>query len=113
VFIQIRRVDKGGERTAFGAIGWQQDDLAIAPFHLGGEDRRHPAPCHRLAEDEVAVGEIDPDVFLEKSEVAHPIALVAVKAVLAHRACDIGGRPAKHRKGEQPCQSQKRAHHAP
>src|SRR5665811_1646265 len=75
--------------------------------------RRHPAPCHRLAENQVAVGQIDPDVLLDYGEVAHPIALVAVEAVLAHRACDIRGGPAKQRVGEQPCQNQKRAHHAP
>jgi hypothetical protein len=113
VFIQIRRVGKGGQGTALGAVGWQQDDLAIASFHVGREDRRRAAPRHRLAEDQVPVGKIDLYVFFDDPQVAHPIALVAVEAVLAYGACDIGCRPAKNRKGKQPRQSQELAHHAP
>src|SRR5262249_22291842 len=66
-------------------------DFAIATVHVGREHRGDAPAGHGLAEDQVALGQIDADVFSLQREIADAVALVTVEAVFAHRARDVGG----------------------
>ena len=67
VLVEIRRVDERGERAALGAVGREEDDFAIAAFDVGGEDGGDAAAGDGLAEDQVAVGEVEADVLLDEA----------------------------------------------
>ena len=92
VLVQVGAVDIGGQRPALGAVRGKQDDFAIAAFGIGREDRRHGAAGHRTAEDQVPVGEVDADVFLEQGKVADAVTLRRVEPGFAH-----GPRHIRHR----------------
>ena len=53
--------------------------LGIPTLHVGDENRRNPPAVHRLAENQVAVVEVDFDVLLDDAEVADPVAFLAVE----------------------------------
>ena len=93
MLVQVRRTGVARQRRALAAVRRQQDDFAVAAFDVGREHRRDAPARHRLAEDQVPVGEVEADVFLDQREIADAVALVAVEAVLADGAGHIGGSP--------------------
>ena len=107
------RIDEGGKGASLRPVRRQQDDLAIAAFHVGGEDGGHALAGHGLAEDQIAIGEVDADVFFDEGEIADAVALFAIEAVLADGARQIGGLSAQGGEGKQQDQKQKRANHDP
>jgi hypothetical protein len=68
VLVEIRRVGEGAS-TRRSARSGGQDHLTIAAFDVGGKQRRRGGR-HRLAEDQLALGEVEPDVLLDEGEVA-------------------------------------------
>src|SRR5579871_3698909 len=91
MFVEIRRIDESGQGASFGAIGSKQNDLAVTAFHVGNEDRSDPVPSHRLAENQVAFGEVNPQVLFDQLQIADTVALLRVKTVFPEGASDIGG----------------------
>src|SRR5262249_42712263 len=101
VLVEIRRMDVTGERAALSPVGREQDDLAVAALHVRRKDSGDPAAGHGLAENQMAIGEVEADILLDQREVADPVAFVAVETVLADGARDVGGGRARQGRTEQ------------
>src|SRR5262249_8630589 len=91
VLVQVRRIGVHRKRPPLRAIRRQEHNLAIAAIDVGREHRGDAAPRDGLAEDQMALGQIDADVFPLQREIAHAVALVTVEAVFANGARDVGG----------------------
>ncbi len=112
MFVQVGRAGVGSQRAPLRAIGRQQNHLGVAAFHIGYEHRRDTFASHRPAENQVAVGEIDLDVFNGQGEIADAVALLAIEAVLADGAGQAVGFSRPYRRGETQCEPQLPANHA-
>src|SRR5437016_1548047 len=112
MFVEVGRIRVDGERAALGAIGRQQDDFALAAIDVGGEYSGDRAAGDGLAEDQVALGEVEADVFLIKGYVADAVALVAIEAILADGAGDFGRSAGIENAGQQEGQAEQATHHS-
>ena len=113
VLVQVRRSSEFGQRAALSPVRRQQDRLAIATIDVGGEDGRDAAPGHRFGENQVAVVEINADVFADQRQVADAVALLSIEAVLPQGARQIGRRGAPKRPTGQDRDSRHPAMHNP
>ena len=90
VLVQIGRAREGRERFTLAAGGWQHQRLGVASLDAGDEDGRDRGISHRLAEDDVAVGEVEADVFPRERDVAYAIALFGIELGLRNLAREVG-----------------------
>ncbi len=107
MLVEIGLLGVVGQGAPLGVIGRHQQDLGIAAFHVGGKHGGDAAAGHGLGEDQVAVGEIDAEVFLNDGQVANAVTLVVVEGVFADGPRDVAGLPRAKR------QRKKEKHHTP
>ena len=79
VLVQVGRVDMRGQRGSFGPVRRQQQHFAVAPIHVGHEDRGDRFPRQRFAEDQVTAVQVDADVLFDDFQIAHPVTGIAVE----------------------------------
>jgi len=84
--------------SALGPVGRQQHDLGVSAVGIRDKNRGDAPARHRLAENQVAVGEKQANVLDAQREIADAVAFVPVEAVLANRARDVTGRPGRDRR---------------
>jgi hypothetical protein len=93
MLVQVRRAGIGGERRTFSPAGRQQNHFPVAGIHVSRERRGNPAAGQRLAENQVAVGEINLEVFFDDGDVANAIALAPVELVFMEGSHEVGRSP--------------------
>ena len=91
MFVEIGGSGEARQRLPFAALGRQKQDLAVASLDIGGENRRDALAGHGLGKNQVAVVEIELDVFFVKTQVADAIALVEIEACVPDGARGFRG----------------------
>ena len=91
VFVEIGGSGEARQRLPFAALGRQKQNLAVASLDIGGENRRDALAGHRFGKNQVAVVEIELDVFFIETQVADAIALVGIQACVSDGARSFRG----------------------
>ncbi len=86
VLVEIGESGETHQRLTFAALGRQKNDLAVSSLDIGAEHRRDTVAGHRLGKNQVAVVEIELDVFFVETQVADAIALIRIEARVADSA---------------------------
>ena len=91
MLVEIGGSGEARQRLPFAALGRQKQDFAVASFHIGGENRGDALSGHGLGKNQIAVVEIQPDVFFVEAQIADAIALIEIQARVPDGARGFGG----------------------
>src|SRR5207244_1676466 len=73
VLVQVGSFGVVGERLALGAVGRPEEDFGVSAIDVGSEDGGDAPSGDGFAEDQVAVGEVDFEIFLDDGKIANTV----------------------------------------